>query len=135
MWPNLTSAVGEANRGSLLLFAAPDPRPFQTQPQAGLRCGQPFEGRTSVFGELDNLETEAPPSVSSRRLSRQCLLAGGILGGSGVAPEHLGFTVISMRDDPPIMRERRGGRADRFHVAVGHRRGQVAFLLRHRPSH
>lgn len=106
-------AMGRARR-----FAA-----VQIHPPAGLK--------TSVFSERGDLEIKALPSVSPRRLFCQRLLARGLLRGGGMTPEHLGFAVIQMRDDAPVMRERCGGRADRLYVAISHRSGQVALLSRH----
>ena len=84
-----------------------------------------------MFGELDDLEIEPVPTVTPRGLVRQRFPARCLLSRGGVAPEHFGFAVVQMRDDAPVVRERRVGRTDRLHVAVGHRRCQVALLPCH----
>src|SRR5262249_2422819 len=64
----------------------------------------------------------------------RCFLARRLLQRLCMPPEDLGAPIAKVGDNPPVVREWGGCRADRLHVAVGHCRDQVALLVFHEPA-
>ena len=81
-----------------------------------------------AFDKFGDLELMAAPAARFGGFGEAVALAFGLGQRAAVAPEHFAAAILPFRHDAPVMRKAIAGRADGFHIAIGHGGGEVAFL-------